>query len=322
MGSIWRTASATPGRARVSVGPATSDEGELVVHPSDPRHPHGGADQFGETQIGAPTFHPAGTPQPYPQPGPSTVPPQSPPPPPQPPQHGQPQYTPQQPQYRQPQYGQPQYGQPQQFAPQQFGPGQFAPFPPGQLPAPPRRRRTPLILTLVGSVVLIAALTTLLIVAPWESSTPAETTGTFQLSDGVTAEVRLPSGWEASGDSENGEPVIRIHRGDDDRPLTQVNSVLASLKESGTGGEVHSVFLVAGTCSSSTSTKWTPKNSDKSSPNHVERWYSAVSKVDDATCIGLTGVDAGVGSDAAGSEAHDLVRQLISEDRVTGAKPV
>ncbi|MBM7366117.1 hypothetical protein [Gordonia hydrophobica] len=292
-----------------------------MVHPSDPNHPQGGAEQFGETQIGVPNLPPGyGAPAPQ-YPPPTQTPPYSQPaaPPPYQQQFAPSQYT--QNQYPQNQYTQAPYQQPFSPAgyPPPYGPGQFSY---GQ-PTPAKKSRTPLVLSLIGVVAVAAAVLAVVIVAPWKSSEPDEVTETFSLSDGVTVEVRLPAGWDAAPDTDDGKTLIRIHQNDDDRLLSQLSDNLKSLSDSGSGSEMHTVVLFADDCASSVpATDWTTKNRDDSSTRHAERWMYASSRIDDRRCVNLSGVDGATDPVTAGSQARDLVKKLIDEDRVTAAKAV
>ncbi|WP_062394114.1 hypothetical protein [Gordonia phthalatica] len=303
-----------------------------MVHPSDPRQPNGGAEQFGETQVGVPYFNTAGVPQQpaqpgYPQPQYSQ------------PQYGQPQYSqtqqpaPQQP-APQPQYGQPQYGQQPFGAPQQPGGPQFqqppfhqGPFPPGQYGPfpygpPPKKSRKPLIFGLISILAVAAIVATVMVMAPWKS-TPEEKTLSFALGDGVSVQVRLPAGWDAQSDTEDGKTLIRIHEDGDDRILTQLSDNLRSLSKTGSGTAMHTIVMFSDKCTTSPSGQdWSTKNRDDSSTKHTERWLYASSKVDDRRCINLSAVDSAADSVTAGSTARKTLQKLIDEDRVTASKSV
>lgn len=230
---------------------------------------------------------------------------------------------PQQYQQAPPQYQQPMqqsYQQPYQQQP--FGPGAVAPFPYGQPFPPPRKSRAPMVVGLIAVVAAVAALVTVLVVAPWKSTTPQEVAEEFNFT-GVTVTVRLPVGWSAVMDSDKGTPMVRIYHAGDDRQLSQLREAMASMSTSGTEAPVHAVALFPGSCmAGSTADSWATKNQDNSSANHAERWLYASTKFDDRRCLNLSGADVAADSTAAGRDAQTLVKQLIREDRVTAAKSV
>lgn len=279
-----------------------------MTHPSDPHARQGDPGQFGETQIGVPQFGSAPQPQQPPF---------------QPPQYQRPQY--QQGQYQPPQYQQGQHVQGQfQQLPQNgpFGQPHYGQAHYGQqFPSPPKSR-TPLIVGLLALALAIAAVLTVVVVAPWKSAEPDEVTATFEL-DGMSVDVRLPPGWSAATDSEKNETLIRIHQNEEERVLSQLSDNLRGLDSSGSGSPMHIVVMFTGECTTTaTSDDWATRNKDDSSTNHTERWMYASSKLDDRKCLNLSGVDSAADATAAGSVARDLLQQLITEDRVTAGKSV
>ena len=169
---------------------------------------------------------------------------------------------------------------------------------------------------------MAAIATTLLAVAPWKSG-PEEKSATFALGDGVSVDVRLPVGWDASTDNDDDQILIRIHEEDDDRVLTQLLDNLTSLGKTGTGSEMHTVVLFSGKCTTTVSgSEWGTRDRDDSTSRHTERWVYASSKIDDRRCVNLSGVDSATDSVTAGSRARKLVQQLIDEDRVSASKAV
>lgn len=228
-----------------------------------------------------------------------------------------------QPPFPQPPFPQPAFPQPPQFpsTPYQqgpFEPGRFGPIPYG----PPKKSRKPLIIGLLSLFAIAAVAATVLVIAPWKS-TPEEKTATFALSDGVSAQVRLPIGWDAQSDTEDGKTLIRIHEDTDDRILTQLSDNLRSLSKTGSGTAMHTIVMFSDTCSSSMSGQdWTTKNRDDSSTKHTERWLYASSKVDQRRCLNLSAVDSAADSVTAGTTARKTLQKLIDEDRVTASKSV
>ncbi|WP_347957079.1 hypothetical protein [Gordonia aichiensis] len=175
----------------------------------------------------------------------------------------------------------------------------------------------------VGAV-LLGALATLLILAPWRPDVPTETTATFPLQNSVSVTIRLPVGWTAVPESDEGVPVVMIRAAADERALSQVSDDLVSLGESGAGRPVHAIVLFARRCAGPAPTvgAWRNRDRDDSSPHHTERWLFATSSVDGRDCLNMSGTDAATDPTSAGSTARDLARRLIREDRLTGTKTV
>ncbi|EGD54449.1 hypothetical protein SCNU_14244 [Gordonia neofelifaecis NRRL B-59395] len=214
---------------------------------------------------------------------------------------------------------------PAQYQPGPFPPGPYQPGPyqPGPWP-PAKKSRKPLVLGLLCLVVVAAAVTTLLIVAPWKSESSAETTETFALDNGVSVEVRVPAGWTAVKDSDDGHAAVMLRPADDSRALSQLSDDISSIGKSGSGTPVHAVVLFADSCSGTGTAvgEWKTKDRDNSSGGRTEKWLYAATKVDEHYCVNMSGADVASDSVTAGATGRDLARQLISEKRVTATKSV
>ncbi|AUH67932.1 hypothetical protein GSI01S_11_01070 [Gordonia sihwensis NBRC 108236] len=220
------------------------------------------------------------------------------------------------------------YGPPHRYGPAQppYAPN---PFPPGPWPQqPPVKGPKPMFFGIVAvTALVVAGLTTLLILAPWDSDRDTgaapETTRTFALKGGTSVEVRVPAGWTAVTDTNDGAPVVVLRAADDDRVLSQMSDDLTSLGESGSGTPVHTVVVFADSCSGTASVgEWKTKSRDDSANGHTEQWLYATSSVDGRTCVNMSGADAGADPVSAGSAGRDLLKRLIREKRITATKSV